>query len=318
MEMRASSIVVGGTVLSMLVLAFSRCCLHGEDTFVRLALLALALTCGFNLVASSNTSAPPGGQRAATEAALPCLAHSAVIGWSMIGFSSALLIGAYNARPTAQTNATFVFAVYQLSDCLMISAASLCGSIDPTRAEVGALCLVAGALVKTSQLPFPNLFARAMENVSPSSALGYGALCAHAGIVILSLTELLWFPFKSARICVGVIGGLTAVISGFVANVRADRKGVIAGATSGTVGLLYVILSLGCTDVALGFAFGHAVLRTDQILRAHNGILEVHVQIYTYTYTYVYVYIYISVYIYIYIYIYMYIYDDDCFYYCKK
>ena len=65
------------------------------------------------------------------------------------------------------------------------------------------------------------------------------------------------------------------VCAGLTAQVRADRKGGIAGATSGTVGLLYVILSLGYTDVALVLAGAHAVLRTLQILRAHNGILEV-------------------------------------------
>ena len=30
--------------------------------------------------------------------AVPGLAHTAIIGWSLIGFSSALLIGAYNDR----------------------------------------------------------------------------------------------------------------------------------------------------------------------------------------------------------------------------
>ena len=191
-------------------------------------------------------------------------------GWSLIGFSSALLIGAYNERVTSRTNATFVFAVYQLSDCLMLVAAALSGS------EAGALALVMGALVKTSQLPFTNLFARAMEGASPSSALAYGALCAHSGVVILSLFEALWSPVTSCRVCLALVGALTALVSGLVANVRADRKGALAHATSGTVGLLYVILALGYTDAALVLAMAHAVLRTFQILRAHNSMLEAH------------------------------------------
>jgi NADH:ubiquinone oxidoreductase subunit 5 (subunit L)/multisubunit Na+/H+ antiporter MnhA subunit len=71
------------------------------------------------------------------------------------------------------------------------------------------------------------------------------------------------------------VGTLTALVSGLTAQVRADRKGGIAGATSGTVGLLYIVLAFGYTDAALVLAGAHAVLRTLQILRAHNAILEV-------------------------------------------
>ena len=40
------------------------------------------------------------------------------------------------------------------------------------------------------QFPSFNLFARAMEGASPSSALGYGALSAHSGLVLLALTKV--------------------------------------------------------------------------------------------------------------------------------
>jgi hypothetical protein len=73
------------------------------------------------------------------------------------------------SRPTAQTNATFVFFVYQLSDCLMLVAAAL---VTSSHAEIAAIALVTAATIKTSQFPFTNLFARAMEGASPSSALG--------------------------------------------------------------------------------------------------------------------------------------------------
>ena len=71
--------------------------------------------------------------------------------------------------------------------------------------------------------------------------------------------EPLWFPFDSARWYLFVVGTLTALVSGLTAQVRADRKGGIAGATSGTVGLLYIVLAFGYTDAALVLAGAHAV-----------------------------------------------------------
>jgi len=47
-------------------------------------------------------------------------------------------------------------------------------------------------------------------------------------------------------------------------------------ATASTIGVLYVILALGYTDIALVLTFGHAVLRMVQILRAVNFPLETH------------------------------------------
>jgi len=55
-------------------------------------------------------------------------------------------------RPTVQTNATWVFLVYQISDCLMIAAAALSATADDVRSQVAAFALVTGALIKTSQV----------------------------------------------------------------------------------------------------------------------------------------------------------------------
>ena len=51
----------------------------------------------------------------------------------------------------------------------MLVAAAFASS---SNAEVAAIALVTAAAIKTSQFPFTNLFARAMEGASPSSALG--------------------------------------------------------------------------------------------------------------------------------------------------
>lgn len=118
------------------------------------------------------------------------------------------------------------------------------------------------------------LFMRSMEGPTPASALGYAGLSAHVGVVLLSSTMPLWFEFDSARLLVGGIGAYTAVAATMLANIRADRKGSIALASSATLGGVFVMLSLGYTDLALASCFGHATFRMIQVLRSPNIIAD--------------------------------------------
>jgi NADH:ubiquinone oxidoreductase subunit 5 (subunit L)/multisubunit Na+/H+ antiporter MnhA subunit len=116
-----------------------------------------------------------------------------------------------------------------------------------------------------------------MEGASPSSALGYAALSAHAGLVLLSSTMNIWYvPYLWARYALAAVGGLTVLNAGLVSKVRADRKGSLGNAIATTVGVLYMILAAGYVQTALVLALGHATYRMVQILRAHNIILEHH------------------------------------------
>merc|ERR1719271_2249554 len=84
-----------------------------------------------------------------------------------------------------------------------------------------------------------------MEGTSPHSAIEFGALSSHAGVVLLAGTMPLWSAFPSARIAMAVVGLLTAVVAGIVSKVRADRKGATAYATAATIGLIYCVLGAG-------------------------------------------------------------------------
>ncbi len=112
------------------------------------------------------------------------------------------------------------------------------------------------------------------------------------GVVLLSSTMPLWMEFDWARYAVAGVGLSTALFSSLVARILPDRKvwstkkkefvskktlslqGAIANATSGTIGLIYVILSLGYDHVALLLSFGHASFRIAQILRSPNVISD--------------------------------------------
>lgn len=255
MNPRGVEIALAGTLLSLPVLAFSRRYLHGEHMYSRVSLLSVGLLTGFNLVATAPS----------LEAALPA--------WSLFGFASAFLIGSYNSRPTVRNNATFAFAAYKLSDMALLAAAAFAPHLPESDPRVAAGVLVA-ALLKSSQWPLIGLFARSMEGPTPASALGYAGLSAHIGMVLLTSTMPLWMELDWARVCLGSVGAISAVCGTLEANIRPDRKGAIANATSATIGVGFVALALGQPDLALLMTLGHAALRMRQILLSSDIIAE--------------------------------------------
>jgi NADH:ubiquinone oxidoreductase subunit 5 (subunit L)/multisubunit Na+/H+ antiporter MnhA subunit len=53
----------------------------------------------------------------------------------------------------------------------------------------------------------------------------------------------LWFGFDWARAALAGVGFITALNSTLVSKIRADRKGAVAFATSGTLGAIYMVLA---------------------------------------------------------------------------
>jgi uncharacterized protein len=253
-----AAIAVCGTLLALPVLAFSRRYLHGDYMFGRIALLCVGLVLGFNLVSTA-----------------PTLEH-ALVGWSLFGFASTFLIGAYNDRPTVKNNATFAFAAYRISDMAMLVAAALTAHAGPevVHNPIVAGALLLAALFKSSQFPLTSLFVRSMEGPTPASALGYAGLSAHVGVVLLASTVSLWYPFEWARAVLACVGLVTAVHSTLVSKARSDRKGAVASATSATLGMIFILLAAGYPTVALVASLGHAAFRMFQILCAPNVIAD--------------------------------------------
>eukprot|EP01040_Poterioochromonas_malhamensis_P001803 gene1803-1929_t len=248
--------VVGGTSLGLPILAFARRYLHGEFMFGRFAALTVGLMSGFNIVASASNL------------------EQILAGWSLLGFSSTFLIGAYNDRPTVRNNATFIFGAYQISDLALLSAAAYSMTAGAHNPEIAAAALIVASIYKSSQLPLTALFARSMEGPTPASALGYAGLSAHSGVILLTSTMPLWFGFDWARMALGGIGLLTAMDATLVSKIRSERKGAIANATSATIGLIYGVLALGHPDLAMIMSLGHAGFRMTQVLRAPNVIQD--------------------------------------------
>ena len=251
-------IAASATTIGLSNLAFSRRYLHGEFMFGRMALSSAAMVAGFNLVNGA------------------IALEDVSIGWTIIGFASSFLIGGFNDRPTARDNAAYAFGVYQISDAALLVAAAMAAAPGQDPSGATAFGLILAALIKSSQFPLNGLFLRSMEGSSPHSALGYAGLSAHVGPVLLASTMPMWFGFEWARLLVGGVGLVTAANSGIVANIRSDRKGSIASATSATLGLIFVVLAAGYDDLALALSLGHASVRINQVLRSPSSIQDHH------------------------------------------
>lgn len=236
--------------------AFSRRFLHGEFMYGRMQMTSAAMVLGFNMVATAPTL------------------QAAALGWTLIGYCSTFLIGGFNDRPTARDNAAYAFLIYQLSDAALLSAIAFGPQNDVTNPELAALGLVLAATMKASQFPVSGLFLRSMEGATPTSALGYAALSAHVPVVLLAQTMPMWFEYDWARLLLAAIGGITAVQSTIIANVRADRRGSIASSTSATLGAILIVLAAGFDETALLLSLGHAAFRMNQILRSPGSIQE--------------------------------------------
>jgi hypothetical protein len=155
------------------------------------------------------------------------------------------------------------------------AAATTSTAVSATAAPaIAAGALLLAAFFKSSQFPMTGIFARSMEGPTPASALGYGGLSAHFGVVLLAANTDIWFGFEWARALLGATGAVTACTSMLASLIRSDRKGSIAYATSATVGVIFVVLAAGYTNVALTMCLGNAAFRVTQILRAPSALAD--------------------------------------------
>ena len=139
-----------------------------------------------------------------------------------------------------------------------------------------ALLLVFASMGKGASFPFTGWLPRAMEGPTPSSAIFYGALSIHAGPYLL----LRAWPFLEhqpiARAAIITIGVVTAIHATFVGRVQTDIKTSLGYAAVTQAAVIMVEVGLGWTMIATLHIFGHAILRTTQLLRAPSVLHDWH------------------------------------------
>lgn len=256
--------------LGSTVVHFSRVYMHREEGYSRFFFFLFMLLTGSQILA---------------------IADSLVfffVGWELVGLSSFFLISFYRRNTNAVRGALKVFSVYRLGDLGLIFSMLLIeklghGSYQMSLSDLanssllehahnpwlifllGAGLMLAAA-AKSAQFPFCFSLAKAMEGPTPSSAIFYGALSVHAGVLLLLRLFPLWFPLLAVRIIACSIG-LTSVFLGTICGrVQTSIKGQLAYASVVQVGFMFVELSLGFNRFVLIHIVTHALLRAYQFL----------------------------------------------------
>ncbi|WP_428267804.1 proton-conducting transporter membrane subunit [Haliangium sp.] len=267
-----------GAVLVGIVGAFSRRYLHREAGFVRFYLLLALLGGGFELVVLAGSLG------------------IVLLGWELVGVTSALLIAFFHHRVSPVRHGLRAFVTYRVCDIALISAvvwlhhavgstgfsvvgANWAGPALPSSAlaatAIGLLLLFA-TMGKSAQVPVTGWLPRAMEGPTPSSAVFYGALSIHLGPYLLLRTSSFIDSSTTVAVAVFVVGLLTVLHASFVGRVQTDIKSALAYASAGQVGLIFMEIALGLRFLAIVHIVGHAAIRTLQILRSPSLLHDYH------------------------------------------
>ncbi len=198
--------------------------------------------------------------------------------WEMIGFASYLLIGFWHGRAGVASAATRAFLYTRSADLgLYTGAFVLIGvagtsEISVTLATTGTPALVAGLLLlvaamgKSAQVPLQDWLMRAMAGPTPVSALLHSATLVAAGaILLIRIAPML--P-GGALLVIGIVGGLTAVITGLIALAERDLKRLLAASTASQYGLMLVAIGAGAPIAALLHLIAHAAIKSSLFLGA--------------------------------------------------
>ncbi len=269
-----------GSFLVLLVARYSQYYMHRESGYKRFFNTLIFFYLGYSI------------------AVLAGNIETLFIGWEFLGISSFLLIAFYRDRYLPIKNAVKVFSIYRVGDVGVILAmwmshhlwnanitfsqmaeANSENMMDLSTIAVNhalsehsamgvfiSLAILVTAAAKSAQFPFSSWLPRAMEGPTPSSAIFYGSLSVHLGVFLLLRTFPIWESQWTARWLIGAIGLITAFVASGIARVQSSIKAQIAYGSAAQIGLIFIELAFGWTNLALFHFAGNAFLRTYQLL----------------------------------------------------
>ena len=119
---------------------------------------------------------------------------------------------------------------------------------------------------KSAQVPLQNWLQRAMAGPTPVSALLHSATLVAAGAILLIRVAPM-LP-DGALFVVGIVGGVTTVVTGLIALAERDLKRLLAASTSSQYGLMLVAIGAGAPVAALLHLIAHAAIKSSLFLGA--------------------------------------------------
>ncbi len=198
--------------------------------------------------------------------------------WEVIGFLSFLLIGFYYERPGVGEAATRAFLYTRTADLglyvaiFILIAGAGTSEISRTLDLGGQAAVAAGLLLllaaagKSAQTPLQGWLQSAMAGPTPVSALLHSATLVAAGAILLIRTSPLLPP--TVLLVVGILGGVTALVSGLIAVAEGDLKRLLAASTSSQYGFMLLAVGAGSPIAATVHLIAHAAMKSSLFLGA--------------------------------------------------
>ena len=193
------------------------------------------------------------------------------VGWEGVGLASYLLIGFWQAKPSAAAAAKKAFIINRVGDVglslaimLMfvtfgaVSFEEVFGVADQasegTLNAIGLLLLLAAA-GKSAQFPLQAWLLDAMEGPTPVSALIHAATMVTAGVYLIARSNAIFDNAPAAALTVVVVGVITAAMGAIIGSAKDDIKKSLAGSTMSQIG--YMVAAAGLGPIGYVFAIFH-------------------------------------------------------------
>jgi NADH-ubiquinone oxidoreductase chain 5 len=196
------------------------------------------------------------------------------VGWEGVGICSYLLVSFWFTRIAANQSSISAFLTNRVGDCFLTigifailwsfgnieytTVFSLAPFINENVITIIGICLLIGAMAKSSQIGLHIWLPMAMEGPTPVSALIHAATMVTAGVYLLIRSSPLIEYSSTVLILCLWIGAITTVFSSLIGLFQQDIKKVIAYSTMSQLGMMIIAVGLSSYNVALFHLINHA------------------------------------------------------------
>jgi NADH-ubiquinone oxidoreductase chain 5 len=196
------------------------------------------------------------------------------VGWEGVGICSYLLVNFWFTRIAANQSSISALLTNRVGDCFLTIGIfamlwsfgnidyNLVFSLVPYYNEniitLIGICLLIGAIAKSSQIGLHIWLPQAMEGPTPVSALIHAATMVTAGVYLLMRSSpLIEYSSTVLIICLW-LGAITTIFSSLIGLFQQDIKKVIAYSTMSQLGIMVIAIGLSSYNIALFHLVNHA------------------------------------------------------------
>jgi NADH-ubiquinone oxidoreductase chain 5 len=196
------------------------------------------------------------------------------VGWEGVGICSYLLVSFWFTRIAANQSSMSAFLTNRVGDCFLTigmfailwsfgnidysTVFSLAPFVNENIITIIGICLLIGAMAKSSQVGLHVWLPMAMEGPTPVSALIHAATMVTAGVYLLMRTSPLIEYSSTVLILCLWLGAITTVFSSLIGLFQQDIKKVIAYSTMSQLGMMVIAVGLSSYNIALFHLVNHA------------------------------------------------------------